>query len=50
MYNCPECGSKILFENNNEYLPVICPECGADLYPEEIIFQQMMNEDEKTAV
>ena len=43
LYFCHNCEKKIHQEENEGFMPVTCPECGADLYPEEILFQQMIS-------
>lgn len=42
-YHCPACEKKVEIEENEGISPIACPECGADLYPEEILFQQMIS-------
>ena len=43
LYYCPNCEKKVESEEKEGTLPLTCPECGADLYPEEILFQQMIS-------
>lgn len=48
-YHCPLCETCIENETSNDPLLVRCPECGADLYPEEVIFQQMISGTDNVA-
>ena len=45
-YYCPNCEKNFENKDQDEPLPVTCPECGADLYPEEVLYQQMISEPE----
>ena len=45
VYYCPTCEAKINNKDKDEPLPAVCPECGADLYPEEILYQEMISEN-----
>jgi hypothetical protein len=44
MCTCPHCGNKCDKEDH-EFLPVVCPYCHADLYTEEVEFQEMLTND-----
>jgi len=46
-YYCPKCNARIKSKDKEEPLPAVCPECGADLYPEEILYQEMICEPER---
>ena len=41
MCTCPHCGNKCVKEDN-DFLPVVCPHCNADLYTEEVEYQEML--------
>jgi DNA-directed RNA polymerase subunit RPC12/RpoP len=43
-YYCPNCEKIFKNKDQDSPLPTTCPECGADLYPEEILFQQLISE------
>ena len=43
-YYCPNCEKTFKNKGQDAPLPTVCPECGADLYPEEILFQQLISE------
>ena len=43
-YYCPTCEKIFKNKDQDSPLPTTCPECGADLYPEEILFQQLISE------
>lgn len=49
-YYCPSCEVRIKNKDKDEPLPAVCPECGADLYPEEILYQEMISESEQDVV
>ncbi|MHC4943258.1 MAG: zinc ribbon domain-containing protein [Planctomycetota bacterium] len=49
-YHCPKCGEGFKTQDQTEPLPATCPECGADLYPEEILYQQMISDSNVDAV
>lgn len=49
-YYCPQCEANLENSDQSDPLPVSCPECGADLYPEEIIYQQLISENDKDVV
>jgi len=44
MCYCPNCNASIKTEKDTDPLPMTCPECGSDLYPEEILFQELISE------
>jgi NAD-dependent SIR2 family protein deacetylase len=46
-FYCPNCEKTVRNKDQEEPLPTKCPECGADLYPEEILFQQMLSETDR---
>lgn len=48
--HCPTCEASYKSDNQDETLPSVCPDCGADLYPEELIFQQLITENDKEIV
>jgi len=48
-YYCPTCGENFEITDQAEAIPAVCPECGADLYPEEILFQQMISAESANA-
>lgn len=48
--HCPSCETTFKSDSKEEPLPSTCPECGADLYPEEIIYQQMISEPDKDGI
>lgn len=43
-YYCPKCSERFNTSDLTEPPPAICPECGADLYPEEIVYQQLISD------
>jgi len=46
--HCPSCEIKFKWESKEEEpLPSTCPDCGADLYPEEILYHLMITESDK---
>lgn len=48
-YHCPNCGTRFHQKDEEEPLPVLCPECGADLYLEEILYQLLLSDPEAAA-
>ena len=48
-YWCPNCGECFTRKDDEEPLPVHCPECGADLYLEEVLYQLLLSDPESAA-
>jgi hypothetical protein len=49
-YYCPTCEARIKSKDKEVPLPAVCPECGADLYPEEILYQELISDPEQEVV
>jgi transcription initiation factor IIE alpha subunit len=49
-FHCPKCGESFSTQDQTEPLPAKCPECGADLYTEEILYQQLISETSQDVV